>query len=346
MNRRHFLATSSLTAAASAQAASPAKIKIVQIGTAHPHAAGKMQVYRSSPDFDVVGLVEPDDTRFASATKSNTYRNLPRLSLDQALATPGLQAAAIETSVAGLLANAAPCIDAGLHIHLDKPAGTSLPQFTKLLQKADAKNLTVQLGYMYRFNPAVERLHQFIADGWLGDIVNVDASMGKVLSPGARKEIAEFNGGIMFELACHVIDLVVKILGEPESVTPNVHHHGSDGLADDMLAVFTYPKANATVRASAIEVDGFAARHLTVRGTKGSFHIQPLDRPTVTLALDQPRGDYKKGTQTIPLGTYPRYVGDAKQLAQIIHKKIQSPFPSTHDLATQRTVLKASNMPT
>lgn len=150
----------------------------------------------------------------------------------------------------------------------------------------------------------------------------------------------------MFELACHVIDLVVKILGEPGSVTPHVHHHGTDGLADDMLAVFTYPKANATVRSSAIEVDGFAARHITVRGTKGSFHIQPLDCPTVTIALDQSRGDYKKGTQTIPLGSYPRYAGDAKQLAQIIRNEMESPYPSTHDLATQRTILKASAMPT
>ena len=37
------------------------KIKIGQIGVGHAHAAGKMDVYRKSPEYEVVGVVEPDE---------------------------------------------------------------------------------------------------------------------------------------------------------------------------------------------------------------------------------------------------------------------------------------------
>ena len=66
---------------------------------------------------------------------------------------------------------------------------------------------------------------------------------------------------------------------------------------DNMLAVFEYPNATATVKSSAVEVDGFARRHFVVCGTEGTFHIQPLDDPSARVALSATRGNYKKGYQ-------------------------------------------------
>ena len=52
-----------------------ATIKIGQIGTGHSHAEGKMQVLHNSPDYEVVGVVEPDQ-RLAQRAKS--IAGLPR----------------------------------------------------------------------------------------------------------------------------------------------------------------------------------------------------------------------------------------------------------------------------
>ena len=56
-----------------------------------------------------------------------------------------------------------------MHIHLDKPAGESLPQFKRILDEAAKKHLLVQMGYMYRYNPGVVMLRDFLKRGWLGD---------------------------------------------------------------------------------------------------------------------------------------------------------------------------------
>ena len=56
----------------------------------------------------------------------------------------------------------------------------------------------------------------------------------------------------MFELGCHVIDLVINILGSPDKVTAYFRHSApvDDALLDNMLAVFEYPRATATVKSS------------------------------------------------------------------------------------------------
>ena len=113
-----------------------------------------------------------------------------------------------------------------------------------------------------------------------------------------------------------------------------------------MLAVFDYPSATATVRSSALEVEGFGRRHIALAGTGGTAHIQPLDRPGLRLSLSRDHGQFKKGTQEIPFEPpYQRYVGDAADLAAIIRGEKASDFPSSHDLAVQRSVLLACGLP-
>jgi len=348
MNRRSFLQTSagaSLGSAMIVHGQTGSRIKIGQIGVKHSHAAGKMDVYRENAEYEVVGIVEPDDAAWARAEKSATYQGLKRMSVEELLNVPGLQAVAVETEIKDLLRQAELCVDAGKHVHLDKPAGESLADYRRLMEKADAKNLTVQMGYMFRFNPAVLMLREFLAQGWLGEVFETHAVISKVVGRADREDLLPYPGGILFELGCHVIDLTIGVLGKPQNVTPFARK-GADGLADNMLAVLDYPKAVASVKSSGIEVDGGSRRHFVVCGTEGTFHIQPLDRPAVRLSLSQDRGAYKKGTREIPFEPpYRRYVGDAIDLAKIIRGEKKSEYPSAHDLAVQETVLRASGLP-
>lgn len=323
-----------------------ARIRIGQIGVGHAHA-GKLSVYRSSADYEVVGLVEPDPELRRQAESDPTYQGLPWMTLDQLLSTPDLQAVLVETRVRDLLDNAEACIEAGKHIHLDKPAGESWPQLKRILDSAKRQQLLVQMGYMYRYNPGVILLRDFLKRGWLGDIFEVHAVMSKVVDTVDRRELAEYPGGIMFELGCHVLDLVIGILGEPEKVSPFIRHSSptDDSLLDNMLAVLEYPRAIATVKSSAQEVEGMQRRQLVVCGTKGTFQIQPLDNPMARIALVEPQGDYRSGYQEVTFPRYVRYVDDAADMARIIRGEKSADFSYDHDLAVQRTLLTSCRLP-
>ena len=81
------------------------KIKIGQIGTGHAHAS-KLSVYRSSSDYEVVGVVEPDAELRRRAESQPLYQGLKWMSQSALLDTPGLDAVLVETRVRDLLATA------------------------------------------------------------------------------------------------------------------------------------------------------------------------------------------------------------------------------------------------
>lgn len=347
-HRRSFI-QSAVTSALIAQGVSGSspydeKIRIGQIGVGHGHAT-KLSVYRSLPDYEVVGIVEPNEKLREQAMRQSAFQGLKWLTVEQLLETQKLDAVLVETEVKDLLNTAERCVAEGKHVHIDKPAGESLTQFEKILSLAKQKKLLVQMGYMYRYNPAIVLLKQFLREGWLGDIFEVHAVMSKVVDPAGRIAHAEYRGGMMFELGCHLIDLVHSILGEPSRVT-GFHQHVSpanDALLDNALAVLEYPRALATVKTSAQEVDGNARRHLVVCGTNGTFHVQPLDNPSARLTLAKSVSSYKTGQQQLSFPKFTRYIADAVDMAQIIRGEKQTDFDYAHDLSVQRTVLQASS---
>ncbi|MFA5193654.1 MAG: Gfo/Idh/MocA family oxidoreductase [Verrucomicrobiia bacterium] len=356
LSRRSFLHASTalgLAAVPGIQAqlgsgARPPKIRIGQIGTAHAHASGKMDAMRHSEEFEVVGIVEPDTRRRAAAEKSKTYAGLPWMTEEQLLNVSGLQAVDVETEVKNLVSTAERCIAAGKHIHLDKPGGESLPAFKRLLDDAARRKLTVQMGYMLRYNPAFQLCLQLVRDGWLGDVFSIDTCMNKVSGMAERNNLLPYRGGGMFELGGHVIDAVVNIMGRPTKVSAYSRASSplKDGFADNQLAVLGYPGATVTVRIALVEVEGGARRQFVVCGTKGTFDIRPLEPPKARLALDAPRGQYKKGYQDVnfphPGG---RYDGEFADLAKVIRGEKQFGFSCAHDLAVQETLLLASGLP-
>lgn len=354
-NRREMIRRGGVAVAASqlfpagvhADESSKSPIKIGQIGVGHAHAP-KLEVYRKSPDYEVVGIAEPDPALRRRIERHAAYRDLPVMTRDQLLGVPGLQAVLVETRVRDSLEVAQACVDAGLHVHLDKPAGESLPTYRRVLGEAARRGLLVQMGYMYRYNPAIMMLREFLTKGWLGDVFEIHTVMSKVVPPANRRALAEYPGGMMFELGCHIIDLVVGVLGKPAAVTPYAQHAADidDELRDNMLAVLEYPSALATVKTSAMEVQGFARRHFVVCGTGGTFHIQPLDNPSARVALSKARGSYRRGYQDVEFPKFTRYVADAADMAAIIRGEKEPDFSYAHDLTVQRCVLQASGLPT
>jgi len=324
------------------------RIKVGQIGTTHAHAAGKMATLRKLSDYyDVVGIVEPNSDRRQKLRNNSAYRGLDWISEEQLLNTPGLQAVAVETEVSELVPTAMRCVRAGMHVHLDKPAGLSLGAFGKLLDDAARRNLTVQMGYMFRYNPAFRFCFHAVQQGWLGDVFEVHGVISKTVNAEQRKELAAYPGS-MFELGCHLIDALVKVLGKPDKVTAYTRHThpNQDNLADNQLAVFEYPICTATIRSALVEVSGQQRRQFVVCGDRGTVDIRPLEPPQLSFAPDRNVGKFRKGYQQIELPAMSgRYDDQLIEFAEIVRGEKESEYPPEHDLAVQQAVLQASGAP-
>lgn len=98
---------------------------------------------------------------------------------------------------------------------------------------------------------------------------------------GYRKWLTNFGGGIMYILGCHLIDLIVYIMGKPDQSHFFLKHTNLDvvDFADNSLAILEYKKALARFFVSSVEVNGFGRRQFMVSGSKGTVNICPIERP-------------------------------------------------------------------
>ncbi len=323
------------------------RIKIGQIGIGHNHASAKMEAVRKFPElFEVVGYAEENEEWVRERGGFDAYRGLARLSADEIIERS--DAVLVECDVWNLTKCAEACVAAGKHIHMDKPASGTLSEYEHLLNTAKSKNLAVQLGYMYRYNPTVRDAFARIARGELGSIHSINAEMSTRHDDGYRAWLNNFPGGNMYIFGSHLIDLIVLLLGEPKAVERSFASSGIRGVKspDINAATLIYDNAIARVFVSSVECNGWGRRCFSVAGSDGTLEIRPLEVPVRATLARRGEGaeyfaDYAKEIPTKQIPDSERYDEILRDFYDFIVMGKQNPYAYEHELAVQRTLLRA-----
>ena len=261
------------------------KLKVIQIGIGHDHATSAFNsILFQNEVFEVLGFAvieeELDNKEYESRiAEYKEDRKIPMYSVSEALDLPGVEAAVIECEELYLTKYATMAAQKGLHVYMDKPGAPNVQDFEKLIKIARDKNLTFNVGYMYRFNPKVIEAMNKIRSGEIGDVYCVEAHMDCEHNIEKRQSFAKFPGGMMFFLGCHLIDLIYRIQGEPMEVIPLNCSTGYDGVTakDYGMVVFKYRNGISFAKTCANECGGFIRRQLVICGTKGTIEIKPFE---------------------------------------------------------------------
>jgi len=322
------------------------KIKIGQIGIGHNHGEGKMLAVQKFPElFEVIGYAEENEEWVEKRGNFPCYKDLPRLSVEEIIEKS--DAILVECDVWNLTKIAQKCVDAGKHIHIDKPASGTLTEFEELLNAAKEKNLTVQMGYMYRYNFAVQKLMDMINSGELGEIYQIDAEMSTYHSKEYREWLKRFKGGSMYIFGSHLIDLVVSILGEPEKVYPFIKQTGFEGVYsdDNNFAVLEYDKAIARITNLSVEVNGWGMRRFAVMGSHGTVEIKPIEldvkmTKSTTAIASNAYQDMQEMVDVKDVPTLSRYDEMMKDFYRSVIGEKENPYSYEHELRVQRTLCR------
>src|SRR5687767_6228941 len=195
-------------------------VRIGQIGTKHGHARGKWRALMTNDQVEAVGIWEPDADARASEQHDEAYAGAQWCaSAADLLHDPSIAAIAVEGRNDESLAMAHAAVDAGKHLWFDKPAGDDWPGFQHLMEKARERALYVQMGYMFRYQPGFQLIAELVQSRVLGHIYAIRAHMSTLISPRAREIQSVHQGGIFYDLAGHMLDQIVRLLGRPERIT-------------------------------------------------------------------------------------------------------------------------------
>ncbi len=320
------------------------KIKIGQIGIGHNHAEARLLAVRKFPElFEVVGYAEENEKWVEKRGNLKGYEGLKQMSVDELI--DKCDALLIETDVWDLTKYAKMCVDAGKHISMDKPASGTLEEWKSLLSTAQLQKIVVQMGYMYRYNPAILKCLEHIKNGDLGEIYSINAEMSTFHNPDYKRWLQNFKGGIMYILGSHLVDLIVYILGEPKKVVSFLKHSRLDGIdfEDNNLAVLEYEKALARVFVSSVEVNGWGRRQFVVSGSKGTVNIMPLERKCTMMYSDASIAtncyeDMKEYIEVKDDSANGRYDDMMKDFYAYIKGTKVNPFTYKHDYNVQKVL--------
>ncbi|MBR6719915.1 MAG: Gfo/Idh/MocA family oxidoreductase [Clostridia bacterium] len=329
------------------------RIKAVQIGLGHDHAPAPFVTMPYLSDlFELCGLVIPSEEEGKYDRKKGAVK-APLMTLSEALENEEIEAVFIETEEKYLTKYSILSLKAGKHVYMDKPGGSDHEEFLEAIRLAKEKGKVLHMGYMYRYNPVISDLMKKIKEGYLGEIFSVEAQMNGISPPTEEKRhwLSGIDGGMMYFLGCHMVDLVISILGEPEEIIPHNIATGHSGKAvnDYGLAIFKYKNAQAIVKSSAAEYGGFPRRQLVVCGSKGTAEVKPLEmhsggdahHTTVCYYMNPVWNDMG---ETLVSEEYDRYKALIESFGLEILGKIENPYTAEYEIAVHKATLKAAGI--
>ena len=136
------------------------------------------------------------------------------------------------------------CIDAGVHLIIEKPITLSLKEADQIIAKAKEKNVKVSACHQNRFNKSVQKMRQAIEEGRFGKLLHGAAHVRWNRGEEYYKQAPwrgtwEQDGGALMNQCIHNIDVlrwmmggdVVEVMGMTDNLTHSFIEAEDLGLA-------------------------------------------------------------------------------------------------------------------
>ncbi len=228
-------------------------------------------------------------------------------------------------------------IEAGVDALIEKPLCHKVSQCQELRQLADAKGRAIAVSNNFLYFPVYEKLVADLRSGRLGQIDQVDIVW--------NKELGQLKGGpfgawvlqspknILFEVAPHSFVHLVHLLGQPDSISVDVHDKVElpRGLEFYRRWEIRGWKGNTSIRLRFSFIDGYPEHYIHIRGTNAVARVDFEQNTYVCqehtpYMLDVDRyanvvGSARKSVQQAT-GTLSNFV-----LSKMGLSKVSAPFP-------------------
>jgi predicted dehydrogenase len=204
--------------------------------------------------------------RLAAASLPSDCRRTTRV--EDLLEDPAVQAVLVLTPPDSHCELGSRAAAAGKHVLVEKPLALNLAQATQLVQACENAGVILAVMLQHRLREGPLALQELIAGGRLGSLVAGAASVrwwrpqGYYDVPG-RGTLARDGGGVLMTQAIHTLDLLLHLVGTPQSVTglANTSQVHRMECEDQAAALLQYAgRAVLTVRATTAAYPGYAER--------------------------------------------------------------------------------------
>ena len=161
------------------------------------------------------------------------------------------------------------CLLANKHVLCEIPFMLSKEQALGLYRLAEERNLVLMEASKTAYCPAFGHIITLVKSGIIGDVVDVKASLSKMVEPPTRELDATQAGGAMTEHAPLTLLAIIKLLGI-EWNDVSFHTKIENGVDVYTKGVINYPHATSSFTLGiGVKTEG----NLVISGTKGYIYV-------------------------------------------------------------------------
>ena len=162
-------------------------------------------------------------------------------------------------------------IEAGKHVLCEIPLVLEKEQAEELYALAEAKGVILMEANKTAHCPAFNHLMVMIKSGAIGEVVDIEASLSRLLPDHTRREFdAAQAGGSMYESAVYPLLPIFRLLGT-EYDEMHLYSRMENGVDIYTKGVMRYPKAVCSFKLGlGVKTEG----NLVISGTKGYAYVQ------------------------------------------------------------------------
>lgn len=320
-------------------------LKFAYLGLWHSHTGMHIRDAASRPgEFQLVGAYEPDPA-IRDAKLGDFVADLPDIpvfeSIEQAMDSDA-EAIICEGRVSENLDYAERALAADKHVLLEKPAGVDMARLERLHATARRRNLHLQMAYMWRYNPAIAEMIRLRRAGALGEPFYFRGHIPKPMAYHARlvEELDRYKGSLYFEMAGHLVDIMVTFMGEPRQVNATLaNHYGEQKHVDNAVVVHQFDNGGlGTIDTASMHVESGLTRRIELYGTEGTAIHTPIGSNNLTLSLKRPFEHYETGWLELTVPTLPGPPSLLTELAACISGEKEPDYTLDHDMRVHRAL--------
>jgi predicted dehydrogenase len=263
------------------------------------------------PGAELVALADRDKS-LARYVRSLGLQAPFYTSLETMLNEAGLDGVFVCTSTDSHLPLVRQCLERDIGVFVEKPLAESLAKAQRMVELLDKRRVTHAVGYTYGYVPIFQRARQLLDEQLIGPPIRFRSSiyLSQVMKrlKGWLYEPERSGGGVVVNVASHVLFLLVQFFGKARRVYARTAQVHSAQVEDCVSAIFEFPGGLVGTLDASWSAPGFnmTGVEIEVEGPNGSVHIT---EERINLWLRKAAGDFPAGWSRIHAADLPDDAG-------------------------------------
>ena len=182
--------------------------------------------------------------------------------------------------------------ESGKHVLVEKPMGCTVSECDQMITACQRASVCLGVAYYRRFYPVVERMHQLLQEGQLGDLLSISAITANPfeMAPaddGYWRVLPDIGGGgSLMDIGSHRLNLFLHLGGPIEEVKAYCNTIAAPYAAENIASLILRFQSGAHGILQCFFGSPFDSDTFTITGTRGQVSSTPLNGGQLICELD------------------------------------------------------------